>query len=182
MIDGTALQQAVQALSIAVVAVGVLSIGVSVMMKALSIMSTNLSTIRVLFKNLIPGFIVLGTLIWGTIGLLNVIRSAAPMLDGLSGSAILKFVGTLVVVGGLVAAFGALAKLPGLSGTKSLAGLIPGFAGVAGVIVATTGLFAALNVVLPMVNSMNWNDIGKFTAGLAVIGVLVAGLALLGPI
>ena len=46
---------------------------------------------------------------------------------------------------------------------------------------ATAGMFYAIKAVLPIIQGMDWNDLGKFVTGLGVVGLLVAGMALLGP-
>lgn len=60
---------------------------------------------------------------------------------------------------------------------------IPGFAAMAALIISTIGLFAAVKAVTAFAGDISWDQLGKFAAGLVLLGVVVAGFtALSGPL
>ena len=181
MIDQESLRQASVSLGIATVAIGVMSLGLGVMLKSLSAMSTNLSGLKGIMQTLLTGFVVLGTVLIGTIALLGAIKMVSPMLQSIQWEDIGKFTVGMGLVSTLILAFTKLTNNGSTNWQAGLQSLIPGFAAVTGVIIATAGFFKTLGWVLPIVNAISWDDLGKFTVGLGIVGIMVAGMALLTP-
>ena len=61
-----------------------------------------------------------------------------------------------------------------------LMNLIPGFVAMGAVVLATAGFFKVLSWVLDIVKQVEWNELGKFIAGITVVGTLIGAIALLG--
>ena len=183
MIDQEALREATISLSIAAVAIGAMATGLSIMIKALSGISMGFMGLKTIVQNLIPGFIAMGAIILATLAFLGIIKMALPMIESISWDSLGKFTLGLGLITSLVAGFTLLTKVPGLvSGGAGLLGLIPGFVGVTTLVLATAGLFTVIKSVMPIVDSISWNGLEKFVSGLAIVGVLAVGLALLGPV
>ena len=182
MIDQDALRQAAISLSIAVVSIGVMAIGMSAILKSLSTMSSGLGGIKAMAKNILPGFIILGTMIGGALAFFAVVKMVESSLD-VSWDSLGKFIFGLGVVTALTLAFTALTKIPGIGGGfKALLGLLPGFAAMALLVASTAGLFVLIGSVLGTVDIISWSSFNKFMIGLDVISNLVGKMVLLGPL
>ena len=181
LMDPNALDQAVRSLAISVGAVTALSVGTSAMLKALSVMSSNLGAIKVLVKNIIPGFIVLGSLIIGTLAMLGMLQYANSTLEGVSWGAMAKFTAGLVIVGGLVIAFSKFGQIAASADLSGLKGLIPGLASMTITVLATAGMFYLINASLEQIKDVSWSNLGKFVAGLGVITLLSIAMIAASP-
>lgn len=182
MVDQEALRQASISLGIAAVAIGVMGVGIGIMTKGFSLMSKNLKGLAGIKNILLTGLLVLGAVLIGTVALLGTIKMVSGITRDMTWTDIAIFTTGMTAVTALIIAFSKLSNTESGGWKTSLQSLIPGFAGAAGAIAATAGMFYAIKAVLPIIQGMDWNDVGKFVTGLGVVGLLVAGMALLGPV
>lgn len=183
MIDQEALSMATDSLSKAVFSIGIMAIGVGVLMRALNGLSSGFSALRSIVNNLIPGFVVLGAVVLAGLGFMKVMSMAGSMIESVSWDSLTKFAAGLGIISVLAIAFTALMKVPGLaSGMSGLQSLIPGFAAMIAVVLATSGFFWVVSKTIKAMDSIEWNDFAKFTAGLAVLSVMLVGLSALSPL
>lgn len=181
MVDQEALRQASISLGIAAVAIGAMGAGIGIMTKGFSLMSENLKSLTGIKNVLLTGLLVLGAVLIGTVALLGTIKMVSAITKDMTWTDIAIFAAGMTAVTALIIAFSKLSNAESGSWKTSLQSLIPGFAGAAAAIAATAGMFYAIKAVLPIIQGMDWNDLGKFGTGLGVVGLLVAGMALLGP-
>ncbi len=181
MVDQEALRQASISLGIAAVAIGAMGVGIGIMTKGFSLMSENLKGLAGIKNVLLTGLLVLGAVLIGTVALLGTIKMVSAITRDMTWTDIAIFAAGMTAVTALIIAFSKLSNTESGSWKTGLQSLIPGFAGAAGAIAATAGMFYAIKAVLPIIQGMDWNDLGKFVTGLGVVGLLVAGMALLGP-
>jgi hypothetical protein len=181
ILDEEGLRNATIALSVAVTTVGVMAAGFGILLKSLSAMPGNVMSLTAIIQKIIPGFVVLASLVLATVALFGVVNLALGLIESVSWDSIGKFTVGLVAISALAAGFTVLAGLPSFSGGMNLLGLVPGFVAMTAVVLSTIGLFYGINLVLPIVQNLDWDSLGKFILGLGLIGVLVAGLTLLGP-
>jgi hypothetical protein len=179
MIDQTALTKASAAMSAVVFSVGIMATGLGILTKSLAGLSIGFSGLKVIVKNIIPGFVIIGTLVVAAIALMGILKWATPIIDGVSWATLTKFSVGLGFVAVLMTAFSVLAKVPGL-GTNNLAGLAPGLIGAGVLIIATSELFKEIGSVSQIIDNLSWASIEKFIVGIGIIGVLVGGLTALG--
>ena len=180
MIDQEALRRAATSLGVAVIAIGLMATGFGIMTKSVLGLSSGLSGFTAIIKQLIPGFAAMGTLVLATVAFLGIIKLALPIIESVSWDSLGKFAIGLGVITTLVTAFTVLSKIPGLS--TGLSALIPGFAGMTAVVLATAGLFAIIGTVLPTVEKISFSSLEKFIIGLSLISVLAVGMSLLSPV
>ena len=181
MVDQEALRQASISLGIAAVAIGAMGVGIGIMTKGFSLMSENLKGLAGIKNVLLTGLLVLGAVLIGTVALLGTIKMVSAITRDMTWTDIAIFAAGMTAVTALIIAFSKLSNVESGSWKTGLQSLIPGFAGAAGAIAATAGMFYAIKAVLPIIQGMDWNDLGKFITGLGVVGLLVAGMVLLGP-
>ena len=181
MVDQEALRQASISLGIAAVAIGAMGVGIGIMTKGFSLMSKNLKGLAGIKNVLLTGLLVLGAVLIGTVALLGTIKMVSGITRDMTWTDIAIFAAGMTAVTALIIAFSKLANTESGSWKTNLQSLVPGFVGAAVAIAATAGMFYAIQWVLPTIKDMNWDDVGKFVVGLGVVGLLIAGMALLGP-
>lgn len=179
MIDQESLRGAVTSLAIASVAIGALSIALSQMFKSLNLISIGSSGFVDKVKNIGLMLVGVGALLTATVGFFAALEIVRPWLEKVSWETLTKFsvgLGTITIL--LIA----LDRVPmnDKSFTSRLLSLIPGFAAAAGIVLGTMGLFAALNVVLPIVENVSWESLGKFALGLGTVTALFVAMSSLG--
>lgn len=180
MIDQVALRKATKSLAIAVASMGVLASGVGLMAKSLSLLSTGLSGLKAIVTKLLPGFVAMGIIILATVGLLKVIDMTS--IEKIKWSSLGRFAVGLGLLTTLVTAFTLLTKVPALNGEVKLIALVPGFAAMIAVVVATAGLLVAMSLASSKVDNISWSNLGKFTLGLGVITTLATAFTLLSKV
>ena len=181
MIDQESLRGAVISLTIASVAIVALSFAMDRISNAVGIMSKTSKGFAEKVKNIGLTLVALGGLLIAVGAFFGVLALVLPIIEKTSWESLGKFTAGIVAVSALLVV---LDRIPmNDSGfMQRIKGLIPGFAAVAAVLIASMGFFAALNLILPIVDSVSWDSLGKFTAGLAVVSVLMVALAALSPV
>lgn len=179
MIDQESLRGAVTSLAIASVAIGALSIALSQMFKSLNLISKGSSGFVDKVKNIGLMLVGVGALLTATVGFFAALEIVRPWLEKVSWETLTKF---SVGLGAITVLLIALDRVPmnDKSFTSRLLSLIPGFAAAAGIVLGTMGFFAALNVVLPIVENVSWESLGKFALGLGTVTALFVAMSLLG--
>lgn len=168
-------------LSIAAAAISVMAISFGIMMRGLSTISKDVSNLKSIVQNLLTGFLVFGTVLIASIALVKTIKMVSDTLKDVEWSDIGKFVVGIGVVSTLVLAFTKLANGGFTNLGASLKSLVPGFAAMIGIVLATAGFFEALRWVLPTIDNTNWDSFNKFIIGFGLIGAMTAAMAALGP-
>lgn len=179
MIDQEALAQAASAISKSVISIGIMGVGFGVMIKAFAGMAPGLGLLKSLVVNLVPGFLALGLIFVATLTFFGVIKEASKSLTDISWDSINKFTAGLAIVMALSTALATLTKVPGLGNNwDGLFALIPGFVAMAAVVVGASLMFKEIGKALPSINILTWSSLEKFMAGVAFIGALAVGFAL----
>lgn len=174
-------------LAIAATAIAGMALSIAAIIKALSALQPSATKIGAL-KSLIPAFVTLVAVIGATVGLFFVLKGMSSTIEAVDWNTLGKFAVGVAGIGLLLAAFNKLidgnyADMSWSDIGGQLKSLIPAFATMAAVILATDGLFVAINWVLPIVQKVDWNSFGKFAAGIALIGIMIGAISLLsGPL
>lgn len=103
--------------------------------------------------------------------------SAIPAEDLRSASVSLAI--AAIAISGMALSIAAVIKALSLiqAGTQKISvlkNLIPAFVTLVAIIGATVGLFVALKYIAPIIDSVDWDTLGKFATGVAGIGLLLA--------
>lgn len=181
MVDQESLRGAVTSLAIASVAIVALSFAMEKIADAVSLMSKGSKGFLDKVKNIGLTLVALSALLIATAAFFGVLSMVLPVIEKTSWDSLGKFTVGLSAITALLVV---LDRIP-MSDTgfvERIKGLIPGFVGVAAVLIAAMGFFGALKLILPIVDTVSWDSLGKFTVGLSIIAVLVGAMAALSPV
>ena len=122
-----------------------------------------------------------GTLI-GSIMAILTLTAALALLTMVDQESLRDATTSLAIASVAILAVGVALKAMGsIQGLGSLKGLGVGLLGAASVLISTIGFFGALKLILPIVDSISWNSLGKFTVGIGVMTALMGAMTLLVP-
>lgn len=188
LVDQQSLMSSAKAIAVASVAMVAMSIAMANIMQAIKSMARNSRGMAENVKALVPGIIALGVVLGATLVFFEVLKSVLPIIASTNLESFAMFVTGLGLMSALMIAFSVM-PLGKSDFVKSLLGMVQGFAAMAAVLLGTMGFFGALALILPIVDGISWDSLGKFSTGLVLIsgllilfGLLAAPLAAAGAI
>ena len=180
MIDQESLRGAVTSLAIASVAIVALSFAMKNISNAVNTISKGSKGFGKQTANIGLALLALGALLVATAAFFGVLALVLPTIKQVEWKDLAIFT---IGIGAIAALMVVLDRIPMVAANfvDRLLGLIPAFVAVGAVVLGTWGLFEILGKVLPIVKKVDWNEMGKFAAGIGIVTALIGVIALLGP-